>query len=40
MGRKSVDACVADLPGANEACLREMRDWAEQQQEIVGRARL
>lgn len=29
---KSVDAFLADLPGANEARLREMRDWAEQHQ--------
>ena len=29
---KSVDAFLTDLPGANEARLREMRDWAEQHQ--------
>lgn len=29
---KSVDAFTADLPGADEARIREMRDWAEQQQ--------
>ena len=29
---KSVDAFTADLPGASETRLREMRDWAEQQQ--------
>lgn len=29
---KSVDAFTADLGGANEDRLREMRGWAEQQQ--------
>ena len=29
---KSVDAFTADLPGADEARLREMRGWAEQQE--------
>jgi hypothetical protein len=29
---KSVEAFAADLPGASEARVREMRDWAEQHQ--------